>query len=314
LLPIQRGRHKLHSNNNTSALVERFLEYILVVRGLASGTIRSYSEDLVSFTAFLEEKKIPLTRTTEHNIFIYLMFLRKKGLQSRSLARHMATLRGFYSFLLEQGLVRDNPTGLLENPKLPKLLPKLLSIREVESILAQPLTGDKLGVRDKAMLELLYAAGLRVSEVSGLKVLNYDGQSGVVRVWGKGGKERIVPLHFTCMKWLDYYLQTWRGSFSPKQDFMFLNRSGKGLSRQGIWKVIKKHALLAGIRKKVSPHTLRHSFATHLLEGGADLRTVQILLGHSDIIATEIYTHVQSDRLKSTHEKFHPRSQNKKLD
>ncbi len=297
--------------SNQHILVERFLEHILVVRGLASGTITSYSEDLNSFVSFLDEKEISLTGITEQNLFVYLMFLRKNGLQSRSLARHMASLRGLYSFLLDQGLIQTNPTSLLENPKLPKLLPKLLSIREVESILAQPRASDKLGARDKAMLELLYAAGIRVSEVSGLRVLNFDRQSGVVRVWGKGGKERIVPLHFTCMKWLEFYLQNWRRAFSPKQDFMFLNRSGKGLSRQGIWKLIKKYAIKAGIRKQVSPHTLRHSFATHLLEGGADLRTVQILLGHSDITATEIYTHVQSDRLKTTHEKFHPRSQSK---
>lgn len=299
----------MQSVNDQHDLVERFLEHILVIRGLSPGTISSYTEDLHSFTAYINEKKIPLAGITEQNIFVYLMFLRRKGLQSRSLARHMATLRGFYSFLLEQGHVRDNPTGLLENPKLPKLLPKLLSVQEVENILNQPVPADKLGSRDKAMLELLYAAGLRVSEAAGLKVLNFDGQSGVVRVWGKGGKERIVPLHFTCMKWLESYLLNWRPAFSPKQDFMFLNRSGRGLSRQGIWKLIKKYALKAGIRKQVSPHTLRHSFATHLLEGGADLRTVQILLGHSDITATEIYTHVQSDRLKTTHEKFHPRSQ-----
>lgn len=290
--------------------MEKFLEHILVIRGLSAGTVNAYSDDLNSFTLFLDDKKIPITRVSEQNIFIYLMFLRKNGLQSRSLARHMATLRGFYSFLQEQGHIQDNPTGLLENPKLPRLLPKLLTTKEVESILAQPETADKLGARDRAMLELLYAAGLRVSEVSNLKMLNLDHQSGVVRVWGKGGKERIVPLHFTCMKWLEFYLQNWRQAFSPKKDFIFLNRSGQGLSRQGVWKIIRKYALKAGIRKQVSPHTLRHSFATHLLEGGADLRTVQILLGHSDITATEIYTHVQSDRLKSSHERFHPRSRN----
>ncbi|MFP4397525.1 MAG: site-specific tyrosine recombinase XerD [Desulfonatronovibrio sp.] len=298
----------MRPENSLPPLIDNFLEHILVVRGLSSGTVDSYTQDMISFTEFLEHKNISLTKVTEQNIFIYLMFLRNKGLQSRSLARHMATLRGFYAFMQEQGHIQNNPAGILENPKIPKLLPKVLSTRDVENLLAQPSTADKLGARDKAMLELLYAAGLRVSEVAGLKVLNFDRQSGTVRVWGKGGKERIVPLHLTCMKWLEYYLDNWRGSFAPKKDIMFLNRSGKGLSRQGIWKIIKKYALMAGIRKQVSPHTLRHSFATHLLEGGADLRTVQILLGHSDIIATEIYTHVQNDRLKTTHEKFHPRS------
>ena len=290
--------------------MELFLEHILVVRGLSSATADSYREDIDSFAEYFREKNTLFCAVTEHSIFLYLMFLRNKGLQSRSLARHMATLRGFYSFLQEYGHCQNNPAGILENPKIPKLLPKVLSTREVESILAQPHTSNKLGVRDKAMLELLYAAGLRVSEVSELKVLNFDRQSGIVRVWGKGGKERIVPLHFTCMEWLETYLQSWRQAFRPKKDFMFLNRSGKGLTRQGIWKIIRKYAINAGINKPVSPHTLRHSFATHLLEGGADLRTVQILLGHSDIAATEIYTHVQSDRLKSTHEKFHPRSRN----
>jgi integrase/recombinase XerD len=298
----------LQAVSNHQALVESFLEHILVVRGLSQGTVSSYTEDLHSFSAFIKEKNIPLDRVNQQNIFVYLMFLRRKGLQSRSLARHMATLRGFFAFLTEHGHIRENPAGLLENPKLPRLLPRLLSVQEVESILEQPALTDKLGARDKAMLELLYAAGLRVSEVAGLKVLNFDGQSGTVRVWGKGAKERIVPLHFTCMKWIESYLAHWRPAFSPKQDFMFLNRSGQGLSRQGIWKLIKKYALKAGIRKQVSPHTLRHSFATHLLEGGADLRTVQVLLGHSDITATEIYTHVQSDRLKAAHEQFHPRS------
>ena len=288
--------------------MESFLEHILVVRGLSQATVSSYTEDLYSFSAFIKEKNIALDRVNQQNIFVYLMFLRRKGLQSRSLARHMATLRGFFAFLTESGYILENPAGLLENPKLPRLLPRLLSVQEVESILDQPALNDKLGARDKAMLELLYAAGLRVSEVAGLKVLNFDGQSGTVRVWGKGGKERIVPLHFTCMKWIESYLAQWRPAFSPKQDFLFLNRSGQGLSRQGIWKLIKKYTLKAGIRKQVSPHTLRHSFATHLLEGGADLRTVQVLLGHSDITATEIYTHVQSDRLKTAHEQFHPRS------
>ncbi|WP_035243989.1 site-specific tyrosine recombinase XerD [Desulfonatronovibrio hydrogenovorans] len=291
-----------------TAEVESFLEHSLVVKGLSQATIRSYSQDLDSFFLFIKEKSIPVTRVSEQDIFIYLVFLRGKGLQSRSLARHMATLRGFFLFLQDQGIVQDNPAGLLENPKLPKLLPKVLSVEEVETILSQPETGQKLGARDKAMLELLYAAGLRVSEVADLKVLSYDQQSGLIRVWGKGAKERIVPLHYSCMKWLDFYLQNWRNTFSPKEDNIFLNRSGRRLSRQGVWKMIKKYALQAGIKKQVSPHTLRHSFATHLLEGGADLRTVQILLGHSDITATEIYTHVQKDRLQATHDRYHPRT------
>ncbi len=289
---------------------QSFLEHALVIKGLAHQTVAAYTEDLSNFLEFLQEKGKDVLDINEQGLFVYLMFLRRKGLQSRSLARHMASLRGFYAYLHEQGLLRDNPAEMLENPKLPQLLPKVLSIREVESILAQPAAGDKLGVRDKTMLEMLYAAGLRVSELINLKVLDFDPQAGIIRVWGKGSRERLVPLHYSCMQWLDFYMQNWRSSFTPRVDKIFLNRSGKALSRQGVWKTIKKYAVMAGIKKEVSPHTLRHSFATHLLEGGADLRTVQVLLGHSDITATEIYTHVQSDRLKSAHDLFHPRSKN----
>ncbi|RQD57660.1 site-specific tyrosine recombinase XerD [Desulfonatronovibrio magnus] len=298
-------------HTKTNSLIESFLEHILVIKGLSRATVSSYAEDLAAFQGFLLEKSLQLNKVSENSIFIYLMHLRGKGLQSRSLARHMATLRGFFSFLKEYNHLDNNPTGILENPKLPKLLPKVLSVDEVDSIIDQPDTATKLGVRDKAMLELLYAAGLRVSETASLKVFHFDPQTGIVRVWGKGGKERLVPLHMTCMKWLENYLQNWRSLFTPKKDYIFLNRSGNGLTRQGIWKMIKKYATQAGIQKDVSPHTLRHSFATHLLEGGADLRTVQILLGHSDITATEIYTHIQADRLKPAHEAFHPRSKTK---
>ena len=289
---------------------QSFLEHALVIKGLAHQTVAAYTEDLSTFLEFLQEKGKDVLDINEQGLFVYLMFLRRKGLQSRSLARHMASLRGFYAYLHDQGLLRDNPAEMLENPKLPHLLPRVLSIQEVENILAQPVTGNKLGVRDKTMLEMLYAAGLRVSELVNLKVLDFDSQAGIIRVWGKGARERLVPLHYSCMQWLDFYLQNWRSSFSPRVDKIFLNRSGKALSRQGVWKIIKKYAMIAGIKKEVSPHTLRHSFATHLLEGGADLRTVQVLLGHSDITATEIYTHVQSDRLKYAHDLFHPRSKN----
>ncbi len=289
---------------------QSFLDHALIIKGLAHKTVAAYTEDLSTFIQYLQQKNRDVLDINEQGLFVYLMFLRRKGLQSRSLARHMASLRGFYAFLHEQGLVMDNPAGMLENPKLPQLLPKVLSIEEVESILAQPAAGDKLGVRDKTMLEMLYAAGLRVSELINLKVLDFDPQAGIVRVWGKGSRERLVPLHYSCMQWLDLYIHHWRSTFSPLVDKIFLNRSGKALSRQGVWKIIKKYAVMAGIKKDVSPHTLRHSFATHLLEGGADLRTVQVLLGHSDITATEIYTHVQSDRLKSAQDFFHPRSKN----
>ncbi len=299
----------LNEQTDQNEFFKSYLEHILVIKGLANKTVQAYTEDLTSFLDFLKQKNMDVQKADEQILFLYLLLLRGKGLQNRSIARHMASLRGFFAFLLEQGLMKQNPAGMLENPKLPQLLPKVLSTQEVETILARPAAQDKLGIRDRTMLEMLYAAGLRVSELINIKLLDFDPQTGTLRVWGKGSRERVVPLHYSCMKWLDYYLQNWRGTFSPLSEHIFLNRSGKALSRQGVWKMVRKYTLQAGINKDVSPHTLRHSFATHLLEGGADLRTVQILLGHSDITATEIYTHVQSDRLKSVHEHFHPRSQ-----
>jgi integrase/recombinase XerD len=220
----------------------------------------------------------------------------------------LSCLRGFFSWCAEEGLLPDNPAALLDGPKLPSLLPRVLSRQEVDALLEAPDVSDKLGLRDRAMLELLYAAGLRVSELIGLRPLDLDLQRGMVRVFGKGSKERLVPLHDRAVAGLESYLACCRPLFSPRQDRLFLNRSGLGLTRQAVWKLIKRHALRAGIRRELSPHTLRHSFATHLLEGGADLRTVQLLLGHSDLAATELYTHVHPDRLIQVHASCHPRN------
>ncbi|MBQ4132179.1 MAG: tyrosine-type recombinase/integrase, partial [Desulfovibrionaceae bacterium] len=196
-----------------------------------------------------------------------------------------------------------------QNPKLPLTLPKALSREEMRALLETPCLTDKLGFRDRTIMELLYAAGLRVSELCSLLPLNFDPQAGLLRIFGKGAKERIVPVHSAAAAFLSAYLKEWRPLFSPKEELVFLNRSGKGLSRQGVWKMVRERALQAGIMKEISPHSFRHSFATHLLEGGADLRSVQLLLGHEDIAATEIYTHVQQSRLAEIHKRFHPRSQ-----
>lgn len=201
-----------------------------------------------------------------------------------------------------------NPATLLDGPKLARKLPTVLSRAEVEALLARPNCAERLGFRDRTMLELLYAAGLRVSELVGLVLSDVDAQAGIVRVFGKGSKERYVPLHATAVTFILDYVRVWRPLLHPRCDVLFLNRSGLGLTRQGVWKLIKRYAREASIMQVVSPHTLRHSFATHLLEGGADLRTVQILLGHSDIMATEIYTHVQSAHMRAVHSTFHPRS------
>lgn len=288
--------------------LDLFLEHLLVVKGLSENTLAAYASDLGHFLGFLASRGADPADVNNDTLFLYLMHERRQGLASRSLARRLSALRGFYDFLREERLLTESPAQHLENPKLPRRLPEVLSQEEVAALLAQPDVTDKLGARDRAMLELLYAAGLRVSELVNLRPLDYDPQSGLLRIFGKGSKERLVPIHFAAQACLDAYLRDWRGAFGPREDTIFLNRSGKGLSRVAVWKNIKRYATMAGIRREISPHTFRHSFATHLLEGGADLRTVQLLLGHADISATEIYTHVQAGRLARAHREFHPRS------
>ncbi|WP_320169789.1 site-specific tyrosine recombinase XerD [Maridesulfovibrio sp.] len=288
--------------------IDRYLEYLLVERGLSENSLDGYLRDLESFQSFLEERSARIEETTDQTLLLYLTYLRSRALKSTSLARHLSSLRGFFAFCTSRGFVKDNPAVLLENPKLPRKIPEFLSPEEVKRILALPILTEKLGFRDRTMLELLYAAGMRVSELVDLKVEDYDPQTGVLIIFGKGSKERLVPIHYLAQNYLNQYIKDWRPAFNPKVKNIFLNRSGKGLTRQGVWKMIKKFTLEAGIKRSISPHTFRHSFATHLLDGGADLRTVQLLLGHSDINATEIYTHIQAGRLVQLHKRFHPRS------
>jgi len=295
------------------ALASAWLDHLLTERGLSSNTVSAYAQDMRNFHAFLEEivdaqpGLAALDGLEEHALFLYLAWLRKHGHAGRSLARHLSSLRGFFVYAREEKIVRNNPTLFLETPRLPSLLPEVLNEKEMNAILALPDMREKLGVRDRCMLEVLYGAGLRVSELCNLRVLDLDTQRGVLRVFGKGAKERLVPLHGMAVTLLCDYMRDWRPIFSPRQDTLFLNRSGTGLSRVALWKIVRKYALKAGIRRTISPHTFRHSFATHLLEGGADLRSVQLLLGHADISATEIYTHVQSGRLRRIHNAYHPR-------
>ena len=297
------------SDSNTNhPWVDRYLEHLLIEKGLSENSLTGYAADLHSLLTFLNEKSFMLKDLSDRTLFLYLTYLRAKGLKSRSLARHLSSLRGFFAYAMDERWYKEDPGHLLENPKLPKKLPEFLTRDEIAHVLSLPDISTKLGMRDKVMLELLYAAGLRVSEIIQMKVLDFDPQVGMLRVFGKGAKERLIPIHYTAQDYLNQYIQATRPAFKPVEDFMFLNRSGKGLTRQGVWKLIKKFAILAGIKRSISPHTFRHSFATHLLEGGADLRTVQLLLGHADISATEIYTHVESSRLKMLHQKYHPRS------
>ncbi|AMK11793.1 site-specific tyrosine recombinase XerD [Pseudodesulfovibrio indicus] len=305
---MAQGDNSKKSSDSSHPWVDRYLEHLLIEKGLSENSLTSYANDLTSLLSFLGEKDFELKDLSDKTLFLYLTHLRARGLKSRSLARHLSSLRGFFAFAMDEKWYKEDPGQLLENPKLPRKLPEFLTREEISRVLALPDTATPLGMRDKVMLELLYAAGLRVSELIQMKVLDYDGQVGMLKVFGKGSKDRLIPIHYLAQDWLNRYLEFTRPGFKPRENFMFLNRSGKGLTRQGVWKLIKKYAEAAGIRRSISPHTFRHSFATHLLEGGADLRTVQILLGHADISATEIYTHVESNRLRNLHRQFHPRS------
>lgn len=303
-----------------------WLDGLLAERGLSVHTVAAYRQDLEALGAFLDQWSLPglssppalssLAGLDDEALLLFVVWLRRRGDGRRTLARRLSCLRGFFAWAAEQGLVEGNPAALLDGPKLPALLPDVLTREEAAALLEAPDPGDKLGRRDRAMLELLYAAGLRVSELVHLRPLDLDLQRGVARVFGKGRKERLVPLHHRAVAALDAYLNECRPLFNPapgpEGDVLFLNRSGRGLTRQAVWKLIKRYALKIGLKaggsRRLSPHTLRHSFATHLLEGGADLRTVQLLLGHSDLAATELYTHVRSDRLADVHARFHPRN------
>lgn len=290
-----------------TSCIDFYLEHLIVEKGLAENSLMSYTQDLHSFGNFLRERKTSIMEVNLDILLLYLLFLRAKGLTNKTLARHTSSLRGFFSYLAAEELISADPAELLETPKLNRNLPDVLSKEDIDKLLAQPDLGTNTGFRDRTMLELLYAAGLRVTELITLKPLDFDEGRGLLRVFGKGSKERLVPIHTAAQNFLERYLSGFRETFRPVENFLFLNRSGRGITRQYVWKSLKNYALQAGIRAKISPHSLRHSFATHLLEGGADLRTVQILLGHADISATEIYTHVQTERLTKLHSAHHPR-------
>ncbi len=297
-----------HREQEPHPWIDSFLEYILTVKGLSENSLSSYAADLNSFFDFWGRKLDSSQEIDEQTLLLYLTYLHHKGMSTRSVARQLSALRSFFDFLRQSSILSHNPAELLDGPKISRSLPEVLSQQEMSRLLDQPDIHTKLGFRDRTILELMYAAGLRVTETCTLKPLDFDAQAGVLKIRGKGSKDRFVPLHSTAQNYLQTYLYTWRPLFTPQQDIIFLNRSGRGLTRQGLWKMIKRYALQACIRRNISPHTIRHSFATHLLEGGADLRSLQMLLGHADISATEIYTHVQGKRLLEAHRKFHPRA------
>ncbi len=291
-------------------LVDQFLNYILIEKGLSDKTIESYSSDLTRFLEFLEKNCIRNPSETDTPIILrYLIALRNAGLSARSRARHLVTLRGFYRFLTHEGMIEHDPVRIIDFPKAGLKLPDVLSIQEIKDLLSLADASKPQGARDGAMIELLYAAGLRVSELIGIKLQDVNLEAGFVRVFGKGSKERIVPIGLYAKERIDHYIVNARSQLLKKKinHFLFITRLGKPMTRQGFWKLFKRYVLKAGINKNITPHTLRHSFASHLLEGGADLRSVQLMLGHIDISTTQIYTHVAREHLKKMHDKFHPR-------
>ena len=291
-------------------LVDRYLNYLLVEKGLSKATLESYGSDLKRYLEFLTDSKIDrITEEDTANILKHLIGLRQEGLNARSRARHLVTIRGFYKFLAREKIIARDPSAAVDLPKTGLKLPDVLSVDDIEKILKVPDQTTHRGLRDAAMLELLYAAGLRVSELVGVKVREINLEAGFVRVFGKGAKERIVPIgNYAKQKVAEfqefgrpYLLKTYQS------EYLFVARAGKPMTRQGFWKLLKKYALKSGIVKKITPHSFRHSFASHLLEAGADLRSVQLMLGHVDISTTQIYTHVAREQLRKLHEKFHPR-------
>jgi integrase/recombinase XerD len=300
----------LQTKDGLSPYIESFLSMLTVEKGLSKNTLDAYSRDLAGLSEFLIQQKVSDWREVDASqIRAYVSRLRQKGLSAKTIARHVVTLRRLLRFLQTENLIKDTPMpALLPTPGQRKL-PQTLSAVDIQSLLNQPDVNEPLGARDQAMFELLYATGLRVSELVRLQTHEVNFQGNYVIVKGKGSKVRAVPFGNYAREKLNAFMTDARrrllkGKVTP---YIFTNRSGKPLSRQGFWKLIRRYALTAGIDKRVTPHTLRHSFATHLLEGGADLRSVQTMLGHADISTTQIYTHVDGARLKKVHQQFHPR-------
>ena len=290
--------------------IDSFLNMLTVEKGLARNTLEAYSRDLNQLVNFLKSRGFNSWKDSQAiHLRHYLSWLRSRGLAVRSIARNVVALRQFYRFLEKEEIITENPVPSFFLQAASRKLPQILGREDVQSLLKQPDPGTPLGLRDKAMIELLYATGVRVSELVSLQTHQVNLEGDYVTVKGKGAKVRMVPFGKWAREVLQRYLKEVRPKLSRGRTspFLFLTRSGKALTRQGFWKLIRRYALAAGIEKRVTPHTLRHCFATHLLEGGADLRSVQSMLGHADISTTQIYTHVNSARLKEVHRKYHPR-------
>jgi integrase/recombinase XerD len=289
--------------------VSRFLDTVWMERGLSANTLSAYRADLVALSRWLACRVTPIQATSRADLLEFIAWRVECGARPRSTARQLSSFRRFFRHLLREGLLREDPTAQIAMPKIGRSLPKSLTEEEVEALLNAPLVSDPLGSRDRTMLEVLYATGLRVSELVSLKYSQLNLNQGVIRVVGKGDRERLIPLGEEAVRWLKDFLGSARNEIllDRMTDYLFPTRRGDRMTRQAFWHIVKRYARKSSIEKELSPHTLRHAFATHLLNHGADLRVVQMLLGHSDLSTTQIYTHVARERMKELHGRHHPR-------
>jgi integrase/recombinase XerD len=294
-----------------NALLQSFLDYISLERGLSINTRKAYGDDLSQFLGFLDQKGVTsLNQVSRKQVLDHLMDMKARGMNTNSISRHLVSIKVFFRFLQQEGLLDKNVTDTMDSPKLWKILPDTLSEKEVDLLLRAPDMRKPLGVRDRAILEMFYASGLRVSELANLRLSDLHIDDGYIRVVGKGRKERVIPVAHDSANILECYLEEVRPMLcdNPHLQNVFVSKRETSLCRQRLWQIIKKYTKDAGIMKNVTPHTLRHSFASHLLHNGAPLRVIQEMLGHADIATTQIYTHVDPNRLKSIHQQFHPRA------
>ncbi|HEY2108420.1 MAG TPA: site-specific tyrosine recombinase XerD [Candidatus Acidoferrales bacterium] len=290
--------------------IRTFLSYLRVEKGLSDNTIQSYRRDMMKFAGFLQKQSLDTAKIQRQDVVNFLAMLYKRRLDSRSVARHLVTIRHFFRFSLLEGFVKEDPAATIESPKFRQSLPYFLSVEEVERLLTQPDTTSAVGLRDKAIIELMYSTGIRVSELTGIRVGDLQLDAGCLRCIGKGNKERLVPVGKKALAVVESYLKKSRPELlkDNASAHLFLNQRGRPMDRITIWKMMGQYGKKAALRKPLKPHTLRHSFATHLLDRGADLRSVQMMLGHSDISTTQIYTHVVEERLKQVYKAHHPRA------
>ena len=302
-------QYKAGRLSDPETAIDWFLDGIWAERGLSENTLRAYRTDLLALHRRLVKREVNLLDTTEADVLEYLAWRVGQGVKPRSTARQLSTFRRFFRYLLREGTITEDPTAQVAMPKVGRGLPHTLTEDDVNALLAAPAVADPLGHRDRTMLEMLYATGVRVSELVNLKLSQVNLNQGVLRIIGKGDRERLVPLGDEAQDWLDRFVRGPRAEilYGRQTEYLFPTRRGGPMTRQSFWYLIKRHARKAGIRKPISPHTVRHAFATHLLNHGADLRVVQLLLGHSDVSTTQIYTHVARERMKELHARHHPR-------